>query len=62
MPILTQHATVGLQTKFEANWTKNVVCGFRTRRPARRADGYSKSPNFDAEPYSACCNTPINQI
>ena len=34
MQILTQHARVGLQTKFEANRTKNGNFGLRTRRPA----------------------------
>ena len=65
MRILSQHATVGLQTKLEANWTKNGILALGPADPpklARLADGYSKSPNIDAEPYSACCNSLSNQI
>ena len=42
MQILTQHAAVGLQTKFEANWDPPGPAGW--------ADGYSKLPNINAAP------------
>ena len=57
MQILTQHATVGLQTKFEVKQTKMAFLASGPANPpgpARWADGYSKLPNIDAESYSVC--------
>ena len=66
MQILTLHAAIGLQTKFQANWTKNRIFNpwawLGPPGPTRQSNGYSKMPNIDADSYSACYYRPTNQI
>ena len=63
MQIFTQHAAVGLQTKFEANRTANgILRPWDPPEPARQAKGYSKFQNIDADSYSAYCSRVTNQI
>ena len=66
MQILTRHATIGLQTKFEINRTKNDILGIwaHPRDPIGTPLGSMDIQNcqiyVDVDSYSSCYNRPKN--